>query len=171
MSGRCPYSKLPRDCSGRVRDRRLRTRGLLRDDMRDAAAAHEALDHQHTPGPLRPDRALGRPRRPRRLSSTSSSTCTSTRRTICSAWKRSAWGHSRPRWCTRAKCSDRPSSIRRHPRRGPHHPSGDPEPSPEARECTRRLKQGGELLGIRLLDHFILGADGDYVSLKARGDL
>jgi len=41
-----------------------------------------------------------------------------------------------------------------------NHPSGDPEPSPEDREVTRRLFRAGELLGIRLLDHVVIGARG-----------
>jgi len=49
-----------------------------------------------------------------------------------------------------------------------NHPSGDPTPSPEDQEFTRRLAQAGELLGIRLLDHLILG-DDTYVSLRERG--
>ena len=52
-----------------------------------------------------------------------------------------------------------------------NHPSGDPDPSPEDRAFTRRLAQAGEFLGIRVLDHVILGAHGDFVSLKAHGDL
>ena len=46
-----------------------------------------------------------------------------------------------------------------------NHPSGDPSPSKEDIELTRRLKQAGELVGIPLLDHIIIG-DGRYVSLK-----
>lgn len=38
-----------------------------------------------------------------------------------------------------------------------NHPSGSPEPSREDREITRRLKEAGELLGIRTLDHIICG--------------
>jgi len=49
-----------------------------------------------------------------------------------------------------------------------NHPSGDPEPSAEDQDFTRRLYHAGELLGIRLLDHVILGHD-TYVSLKERG--
>jgi DNA repair protein RadC len=41
-----------------------------------------------------------------------------------------------------------------------NHPSGDPEPSQEDREVTRRLYRAGELLGIRLLDHVVIGARG-----------
>jgi DNA repair protein RadC len=51
-----------------------------------------------------------------------------------------------------------------------NHPSGDPEPSAEDIALTRRLRQGGELLGIELLDHIIIGSKG-WVSLKARGQL
>lgn len=42
-----------------------------------------------------------------------------------------------------------------------NHPSGDPEPSPEDREVTRRLIGAGRVLGIDVLDHVILG-DPDY---------
>jgi DNA repair protein RadC len=38
-----------------------------------------------------------------------------------------------------------------------NHPSGDTVPSLEDREITRRLKEAGELLGIRVLDHIIIG--------------
>lgn len=50
-----------------------------------------------------------------------------------------------------------------------NHPSGDPEPSREDLDITRRLKEGAELLGLRLLDHVILGNAGRYVSLADRG--
>ena len=40
-----------------------------------------------------------------------------------------------------------------------NHPSGDPAPSPEDRLLTKRLREAGELLGISLLDHVILGED------------
>jgi DNA repair protein RadC len=48
-----------------------------------------------------------------------------------------------------------------------NHPSGDPEPSLQDRELTSRLKQAGELLGIPVLDHVILGA-GAFASLFDR---
>lgn len=48
-----------------------------------------------------------------------------------------------------------------------NHPSGDPEPSPEDLEVTRRLHQAGELLGVPLLDHVVVG-DRSYVSLRER---
>jgi DNA repair protein RadC len=44
-----------------------------------------------------------------------------------------------------------------------NHPSGDPAPSLEDVELTKRLREAGELLGIRLLDHVILG-DGTHYS-------
>lgn len=40
-----------------------------------------------------------------------------------------------------------------------NHPSGDPTPSPEDIALTRRLGEAGQLLGIEVLDHIILGAD------------
>jgi DNA repair protein RadC len=48
------------------------------------------------------------------------------------------------------------------------HPSGDPEPSVEDREITRRLRDAGELLGIRVLDHVIIG-DGKHYSFVDAG--
>ena len=38
-----------------------------------------------------------------------------------------------------------------------NHPSGDPTPSSEDRALTERIKQASELLGIRLLDHIVVG--------------
>jgi DNA repair protein RadC len=46
-----------------------------------------------------------------------------------------------------------------------NHPSGSLEPSPEDIALTRQLLQGGQLLGIPLLDHLILG-NGSYSSLR-----
>ncbi len=46
---------------------------------------------------------------------------------------------------------------------GHNHPSGDPAPSPEDRVLTKRLVEGGKLLGIQVLDHIIVG-DGRYYS-------
>jgi DNA repair protein RadC len=43
-----------------------------------------------------------------------------------------------------------------------NHPSGDPTPSREDIELTARLKEASELLGIRLLDHVIIGTDRHY---------
>lgn len=47
-----------------------------------------------------------------------------------------------------------------------NHPSGDPSPSQEDIRTTIRLIEGGKLLGIKVLDHIIIG-HGEYVSLKA----
>lgn len=49
-----------------------------------------------------------------------------------------------------------------------NHPSGDPTPSPDDIAVTRRLQDAGELLGIELLDHVVLG-DNKFVSLKEKG--
>ena len=49
-----------------------------------------------------------------------------------------------------------------------NHPSGDPMPSQEDQDITRRLKECGEMLAIRVLDHIILGADR-YYSFSDRG--
>lgn len=46
-----------------------------------------------------------------------------------------------------------------------NHPSGDPTPSPDDISTTKRLREGGKLLGIDLLDHIIIG-DGRWTSLK-----
>lgn len=49
-----------------------------------------------------------------------------------------------------------------------NHPSGDPTPSREDIQLTKRIIEAGELLGITVFDHVIIG-DGSYVSLKERG--
>ena len=49
-----------------------------------------------------------------------------------------------------------------------NHPSGDPAPSREDRECTQRLTHAGKILGIRVLDHVVLGHD-DYFSFADAG--
>lgn len=49
-----------------------------------------------------------------------------------------------------------------------NHPSGDPTPSPEDIRLTRRLCEAGEIVGIDILDHIVIG-DGEYVSLKEQG--
>jgi DNA repair protein RadC len=49
-----------------------------------------------------------------------------------------------------------------------NHPSGDPAPSREDRECTQRLFQAGYILGIRVLDHIVIGHD-DYFSFADAG--
>lgn len=49
-----------------------------------------------------------------------------------------------------------------------NHPSGDPAPSREDRECTQRLCQAGKILGVRCLDHIVLGFE-DYFSFADAG--
>lgn len=46
-----------------------------------------------------------------------------------------------------------------------NHPSGDPTPSVDDCMLTRRLHEGGELLGIPLLDHLVIVENGDYKSV------
>lgn len=48
-----------------------------------------------------------------------------------------------------------------------NHPSGDPKPSQEDIMTTKRLVQAGEILGISVLDHVIIG-DGNIMSLKEK---
>jgi DNA repair protein RadC len=49
-----------------------------------------------------------------------------------------------------------------------NHPSGDPAPSQEDQEITRRLKETGDMLGIRVLDHVVLGNER-FFSFSDRG--
>ena len=51
-----------------------------------------------------------------------------------------------------------------------NHPSGDPAPSREDKEITKRLKEVGELIGVKVLDHIIIG-DGRYISFADEGIL
>ena len=51
---------------------------------------------------------------------------------------------------------------------GHNHPSGNPEPSQADIDFTRRLMECGELMGIELLDHFVVGGE-EYISLKEIG--
>ena len=50
-----------------------------------------------------------------------------------------------------------------------NHPSGDPSPSAEDREATRRLRSAGGIVGIAVLDHVIIG-DGSFYSFREEGD-
>jgi DNA repair protein RadC len=50
-----------------------------------------------------------------------------------------------------------------------NHPSGDPSPSPDDIELTRRLIQACDLLGIRAVDHIVVCRDG-YASIRERSD-
>lgn len=49
-----------------------------------------------------------------------------------------------------------------------NHPSGDPTPSREDIEITRRLREVGDLIGVRVLDHIVIGK-GRYVSFVDDG--
>lgn len=49
-----------------------------------------------------------------------------------------------------------------------NHPSGNPTPSPEDIEVTKRLTEAGAVMGIELLDHLIIG-DHQFISLKEKG--
>lgn len=49
-----------------------------------------------------------------------------------------------------------------------NHPSGDPTPSPEDVNLTKRLINAGEIVGIEVLDHVIIG-NPDFISLKEQG--
>jgi DNA repair protein RadC len=52
---------------------------------------------------------------------------------------------------------------------GHNHPSGDVQPSSEDRALTLRLADAGKLLGIRVLDHIIIGSAGKYFSFADEG--
>ncbi|MCM3704434.1 MULTISPECIES: RadC family protein [Cytobacillus] len=51
-----------------------------------------------------------------------------------------------------------------------NHPSGDPTPSREDIEVTKRLAESGKIIGIDVLDHLIIG-ENKFVSLKEKGYL
>jgi len=49
-----------------------------------------------------------------------------------------------------------------------NHPSGDPSPSKEDLDVTKRLARAGDIIGISILDHVVIG-DNNFVSFKASG--
>jgi len=49
-----------------------------------------------------------------------------------------------------------------------NHPSGNPSPSPEDIEVTKRLIEAGSIMGIEVLDHVIIG-DHQFLSMKEKG--
>jgi DNA repair protein RadC len=51
-----------------------------------------------------------------------------------------------------------------------NHPSGDPSPSREDAELTRRLWDAGKILGIRFLDHVVVGETGRHYSFADDGN-
>ncbi len=67
--------------------------------------------------------------------------------------------------CKNALLEDAKAVILYH-----NHPSGDPNPSAEDEEFTRRLRRAAESVGVHLLDHVIVSRGG-CVSLKERGVL
>jgi DNA repair protein RadC len=52
-----------------------------------------------------------------------------------------------------------------------NHPSGDTTPSREDREITERLRSCGDMLGIPVMDHLILGNGDDYYSFADNGGM
>lgn len=50
-----------------------------------------------------------------------------------------------------------------------NHPSGSLQASNEDSKTTGRIKEAGELLGIELIDHILLGMNGEYISFKEKG--
>jgi DNA repair protein RadC len=52
-----------------------------------------------------------------------------------------------------------------------NHPSGDPTPSGADLQLTRRLVRAGEVLGIELVDHVVIGDGGSYASVRDMGAL
>jgi DNA repair protein RadC len=50
-----------------------------------------------------------------------------------------------------------------------NHPTGDPTPSREDIDVTKRLVEAGQIVGVQVLDHLIIGHN--YTSLKERGDI
>lgn len=52
-----------------------------------------------------------------------------------------------------------------------NHPSGDSRPSASDICATRKVEEAAELLGIHMLDHVVIGHDGEFTSLKAEGHI
>ena len=50
-----------------------------------------------------------------------------------------------------------------------NHPSGEVQPSKEDIHFTKRLNDAGQIIGIKVLDHIIIGEGGRYASLKEKG--
>ena len=50
------------------------------------------------------------------------------------------------------------------------HPCGGcPEPSMDDRRFTDRMREAGSLIGVRLVDHIVVGHDGTFMSFQSRG--
>ena len=54
---------------------------------------------------------------------------------------------------------------------GHNHPSGDPRPSREDESVTKRLREAGEVLGVRLIDHVVWTRDGAFHSFMEEGQI
>ena len=52
-----------------------------------------------------------------------------------------------------------------------NHPSGDCEPSTEDRVTAQKMEESGKVLGLPLVDHIIIGAEGSFLSLAEMGIL
>jgi len=52
-----------------------------------------------------------------------------------------------------------------------NHPSGMPDPSSDDIKITKRLVEAGDLLGINVLDHLIIGSGSNFISLKENGNI
>lgn len=51
-----------------------------------------------------------------------------------------------------------------------NHPSGDPKPSGQDKEVTNRMRKAGEILGIPVVDHVIIGSTGTHYSFREGED-
>ena len=51
---------------------------------------------------------------------------------------------------------------------GHNHPSGKPDPSEDDIKITKQIISAGEILGIEVMDHLIIGANYNYISMKAQ---
>jgi DNA repair protein RadC len=54
---------------------------------------------------------------------------------------------------------------------GHNHPSGNPSPSQQDIDVTRRVLRAGRVLGVPLLDHIVVGSPGRFCSLAETTDL
>ncbi|MGE5474817.1 MAG: JAB domain-containing protein [Ignavibacteriales bacterium] len=50
-----------------------------------------------------------------------------------------------------------------------NHPSGEIQPSREDILFTKKLNEAGQIIGVKVLDHIIIGEGGRYASLKDKG--
>ena len=54
---------------------------------------------------------------------------------------------------------------------GHNHPSGDPEPSRDDLAVTKRVVEVGDIIGIKLVDHIVVGSPGRWASIADRGGI